>query len=289
MTPLAEAVGVSHRFGPVVAVDDVHLQVAPGEVVGLLGANGAGKTTLIRNLLGLLPPTNGLVRLFGLAPSRETRRRLGYVPQGLGLYDDLTPGENLSFARAAFGVGRAGLPASLEAVGEIPVGRLSLGIQRRVAFAQALAHRPDLLVLDEPTSGVDPLARARLWETIRDAADGGAGVLVTTHHMDEAEECDRLVIMADGRVVAEGTVAGIVGDTRVVVVETGEWGRAFEAIEARGLAAALVGRTLRIPSADPLVVKRALGDLPARVRAEPATLEERFLELTLAAGGHEAA
>jgi ABC-2 type transport system ATP-binding protein len=289
MTPLAEAVGVSQRFGVVVAVDDVDLQVVPGEVVGLLGANGAGKTTLIRNLLGLLHPTSGRIRLFGRAPSRETRRRIGYVPQGLGLYDDLTPEENLSFARAAFGVARGGLPASLEAIGNVPVGRLSLGVQRRVAFAQALAHRPDLLVLDEPTSGVDPLARARLWETIRDAADGSAGVLVTTHHMDEAEECDRLVIMADGRVVAEGTVAGIVGAARVVVVETAEWGRAFEAIEARGLAAALVGRTLRIPSADPVAVERALGDLPARVRAERATLEERFLELTLAAGGQEAA
>ncbi len=283
MTALAEAVAVTRRFGHLVAVDDVHLQVGRGEVVGLLGANGAGKTTLIRILIGLLPPTDGLVRLFGLEPSRETRRRIGYVPQGLGLYDDLTPDENLEFARAAFGGEPATLPPALRSLAGVPVGRLSLGVQRRVAFAQALAHRPDLLVLDEPTSGVDPLARARLWETIREASDAGAGALVTTHHMDEAEECDRLVVMADGRVVAEGTVAEIVGDTRVAVVQTEEWQRAFEAVEAAGMSAALVGRTLRVPGVAPAAVERALGDMPARVGEAGATLEERFLELTLSA------
>ena len=284
MTPLAEAVGVHQRFGTVVAVADAHLQVGPGEVVGLLGANGAGKTTLIRNLLGLLAPTRGRVALFGVPPSREIRRRIGYVPQGLGLYDDLTPKENLSFSAGAYGVKGGALPPSLAPVGDVPVGRLSLGIQRRVAFAQALAHRPALLVLDEPTSGVDPLARARLWETIRDAADGGAGVLVTTHHMDEAEECDRLVVMADGRVVAEGTVGEIVGAARVTIVDTPEWERAFAALETGGFAAALVGRTLRVPSAGRTAVVRALGGLPARVDEAPATLEERFLELTMGAG-----
>jgi ABC-2 type transport system ATP-binding protein/ribosome-dependent ATPase len=244
---------------------------------------------LIRIVLGLLRPSAGSVRLFGLAPSRETRRRIGYVSQGLGLYDDLTPDENLAFAQAAFGGERGVLPAVLRPLSGVPVGRLSLGVQRRVAFAQALAHRPDLLVLDEPTSGVDPLARARLWETIREAADEGAGVLVTTHHMDEAEECDRLVVMADGRVVAEGTVAEIVGAARVVVIETDAWATAFEAIETAGLAAALVGRTLRVPGATPRDVERALGDVPARVSEAPATLEERFLELALASAGARAA
>jgi ABC-2 type transport system ATP-binding protein/ribosome-dependent ATPase len=282
MTALAEATGVVQRFGSFVAVQDVHLRVEAGEVVGLLGANGAGKTTLIRNLLGLLPPTVGDVRLFGRAPSRETRRRIGYVPQGLGLYDDLTPEENLAFARAAFRGAGGSFPPSLAAVARIPVGDLSLGVQRRVAFAQALAHRPDLLVLDEPTSGVDPLARARLWETIREAADGGAGVLVTTHHMDEAEECDRLVIMADGRVVAAGTIDEIVGGARVAVVETDAWERAFQELESAGLAAALVGRTLRVPAVAVAEVERALGGVPARVVDAPATLEERFLELALA-------
>ncbi|HEX5950694.1 MAG TPA: ABC transporter ATP-binding protein [Actinomycetota bacterium] len=278
---------MTRRFGLLLAVDGVGLRVDPGEVVGLLGANGAGKTTLIRILLGLLPPSDGAVRLFGVSPSRETRRRIGYVPQGLGLYDDLTPRENLAFAGAVFGGEPGALPPTLASMADVPVGRLSLGVQRRVAFAQALAHRPDLLVLDEPTSGVDPLARARLWETVRDAADAGAGALVTTHHMEEAEECDRLVVMADGRVVAEGTVADIVGDTRVAVVRTDEWERAFEALEAHGMAAALVGRTLRVPGLDPPEVARALGDVPAEVGEAAATLEERFLQLTL--GGREGA
>jgi ABC-2 type transport system ATP-binding protein len=289
MTTLAEAAAVTRRFGQLVAVDDVDLEVDGGEVVGLLGANGAGKTTLIRILLGLLPATGGSVRLFGIPPSRQTRRRIGYVPQGLGLYDDLTPEENLAFAHSAFGGEPGVLPPRLRPLADVPVGRLSLGVQRRVAFAQALAHRPDLLVLDEPTSGVDPLARARLWETIREAADGGAGALVTTHHMDEAEECDRLVVMAEGRVVAQGTVADIVGDARVVVVQTDEWERAFEAIEAAGLVAALVGRTLRVPGATPATVEQTLGGLPATVREAGATLEERFLELTLSEGRKGAA
>ncbi len=285
MTALANAQAVSRRFGELLAVDGVHLRVDGSEVVGLLGANGAGKTTLLRLLLGLLRPTAGAIRLFGLDPSRETRRRIGYVPQGLGLYDDLTPRENLAFAHAAFGGERGALPPGLEPLGDVPVGRLPLGVQRRVAFAQALAHRPELLVLDEPTSGVGPLARARLWETIRDAADRGAGVLVTTHHMDEAEECDRLVVMAEGRVVAEGSVDAIVGDARVVVVRTQAWERAFEALEAAGLSAALVGRTLRVPGATTGTVERALGEVPARVEEAAATLEERFLELTRSPSG----
>lgn len=284
MTPLAQAVGATHRFGSFVAVDDVRLEVYPGEVVGLLGANGAGKTTLIRMLLGLLRVSDGRVLLFGEPPSRDTRRRLGYVPQRLGLYDDLTPEENLAFARAAFGGDRVELPDGLRPSARIPVGRLPLGIQRRVAFAQALAHRPDLLVLDEPTSGVDPLARARLWETIRDVADAGVGALVTTHHMEEAEECDRLVIMTDGRVVAEGTVAEIVGDTTVTVVQSDEWERAFHAIEALGLSAALVGRTLRVLDASTEDVRRALDGMAVRIGPAPATLEERFLDLTLSTG-----
>ena len=283
--PLAEGASVTRRFGHLVAVDDVDLRVHPGEVVGLLGANGAGKTTLIRILLGLLRASGGLVHLFGMPPSRDTRRRIGYVPQGLGLYQDLTARENLAFAQAAFGGERGALPPTLAPLADVPVGRLSLGVQRRIAFAQALAHRPDLLVLDEPTSGVDPLARARLWETIRETADRGAGVLVTTHHMDEAEECDRLVVMADGRVVAEGDVASIVGHARVAEVRTPAWARAFEALETAGLSAALVGRTLRVPGAAPSDVERALEGIDATVADAPATLEERFLELTLSRTG----
>ena len=282
MTALVRGAGVTRRFGRFVAVDRVDLEVGAGEIVGLLGANGAGKTTLIRMLLGLLRPTDGQVLLFEEAPSRQTRRRIGYVSQGLGLYEDLSPAENLAFAHAAFGGERAVLPPGLQHYAGVPAGRLPLGLQRRMAFVQALAHHPDMLVLDEPTSGVDPLARSRLWETIGDAAAAGAGVLVTTHHMDEAEECDRLVVMADGSKVADGTLAEIVGDAAVAVVETDRWEQAFDAVEAAGLSAALVGRTLRVPGATVDRVTRILDDIPARVTHGGATLEERFVELTLA-------
>ena len=288
--PLAECRAVSRRFGAFTAVDGVDLRLGRGEVVGLLGANGAGKTTLIRILLGLLPATSGEVRLFGGPPSRQGRRRVGYVPQTLGLYDDLTPAENLAFSAAVFGRGaRAALPGSLRGYGGVLVRDLPLGVQRRVAFTEALAHRPDLLILDEPTSGVDPLARARLWETITDAAGDGAGVLVTTHYMDEAGECSRLVIMAAGRVVAAGTAAQITGDARVSVVETGRWAEAFAALESAGLAVALAGRALRVPGAAPAAVREALGPLPAQVSEAPATLEERFFELDVAARSDAAA
>jgi len=291
MTELpVQAVAVTRAFGHFVAVDQVDLQVRPGEVVGLLGANGAGKTTLIRLLLGLLRPSGGEIRLFGEPPSRRTRARIGYVPQGLGLYDDLTVGENLAFSAAAFGEGpgAAALPGPLLRYGDTVVGALPLGVQRTAAFAEALAHRPDLLVLDEPTSGVDPLARARLWETVAGAAAAGAGVLVTTHYMDEAGECDRLVVMAAGRVVARGTAREIAGDARISVVQAESWAAAFGALEAAGLPVALVGRTLRVPGAPPDAVRRALGDLPAAVASAPATLEERFFELTLSSAQTEA-
>jgi ABC-2 type transport system ATP-binding protein/ribosome-dependent ATPase len=271
-------------------VDGVDLQLGRGEVVGLLGANGAGKTTLIRMLLGLLATSGGQVLLFGEPPSRRTRQRIGYVPQTLGLYDDLTPAENLAFSEAVFGAqpGEGGrqvmasaLPESLRPYRRTVVGSLPLGVQRSAAFAQALAHQPDLLILDEPTSGVDPLARARLWETVAIAATAGTGVLVTTHYMEEAGECDRLMVMADGRVVAGGTAGQIIGDARVSVVETGSWAAAFAALEAAGLPATLVGRTLRVPGADSAAVRRALGPVEASVTVAPATLEERFFELTL--------
>jgi ABC-2 type transport system ATP-binding protein len=286
--PLAESIGVTCRFGNLTAVSDVSVQVRPGEIVGLLGANGAGKTTLIRMLLGLIPATAGEVLLLGGPPSRATRRRIGYVPQGLGMYEDLTATENMQFAAAAFGV-RAGSPAgdsSSPALpagrSSVPIGRLPLGLQRRAAFAQALAHEPDLLILDEPTSGVDPLGRARLWQTIGDTVQAGAGALVSSHYMDEAEQCDSLIIMADGAVVAAGTAGEIIGDARVTVVEAADWAAAFARLERARLPVSLAGRLLRVPGASPEAVRRVLPD-GCRIDTEPATLEERFFELVLAA------
>ena len=285
MNDLAVAHGASRRFGDLLAVDDVHLQVGAGEVVGLIGANGSGKTTLIRLLLGLLPPTAGQVRLFGEPPSRHTRARLGYVPQSLGLYDDLTVAENLAFSAGAFGVrDTAALQGDLAAVRDVLVHELPLGLRRRVAFAVALGHHPDLLVLDEPTSGVDPLQRARLWETIRASAEDGAGVLVSTHHMSEAEQCDRLLVLANGRVAAEGTMDEVVGGTRAVEVRTSRWEEAFTALDAAGLPVSLVGKALRVPGADREAVGRPLAGagVDADLGIVPASFEEAFV--VLAAG-----
>ncbi len=291
-TALAATRGVTRRFGDFVAVDGVDLTVRPGETVGLLGANGAGKTTLIRLLLGLLRPSAGAVDLFGAPPSRAGRLRLGYVPQSLGVWDDLTVDENLAFSRRAFADPAAPAhecaaapDAELAARGGALVRDLPLGLRRRLAFAAALAHRPELLVLDEPTSGVAALARARLWETIQGAAAGGAGVLVTTHAMDEAEQCDRLVLMAAGRVVAAGTIADIVGDATTVEVEAERWDDAFRALDDAGLPTALSGRRVRVAGGDAERVAAALDArrVAAHLRVVPASFDEAFVELVSAA------
>ena len=279
--PLAAASGATKRFGELLAVDRVGLTVAAGEVVGLIGANGSGKTTLIRMLLGLVAPTAGEVRLFGEPPSRRTRARLGYVPQSLGLYEDLTVAENLAFSAAAYGSSGAVLEGELAEARDVLVGELPLGLRRRAAFAIALAHHPDLLVLDEPTSGVDPLQRARLWETIRASAEQGAGVLVTTHHLSEAEQCDRLVVLASGRVVAAGTLDEVVGDATAVEVRTPTWEAAFATLDLAGLPVSLVGRNLRVPGAHPGRVGRLLAEagVQAEVASVPASFEETFVTL----------
>jgi ABC-2 type transport system ATP-binding protein len=284
---LATANNVSKWFGDFPAVESVDLHVSAGEVVGLLGANGAGKTTLIRMLLGLLRASDGAVKLFGISPSRGTRARIGYVPQGLGLYEDLTAAENLSFVNSVFGGASVGLDDELAPARDQLIRDLPLGVRRRLSFAQALSHHPKLLVLDEPTSGVDPLARARLWETIRAAAESGAGVLVTTHHMEEAEECDRLIVMSRGKVVASGTIEEIVGGAKTVLVSSGSWDEAFEALDRPGIAMALVGRTLRLPDANIDEIEAILrgAGIEADVRLVESNFEEVFASLTM--GGPE--
>jgi ABC-2 type transport system ATP-binding protein len=280
---LLETHAVNRRFGRQLVVDSVDLRVEAGEVVGLVGANGAGKTTLIRMALGLLRPTSGTVSLFDREPSRETRFRLGYVPQGLGLYDDLTVGENLAFAARAFDrqVQLAGLEPELQALARVLVRDLPLGLQRRVAFAAVLAHDPELLVLDEPTSGVEPLARARLWETIRAAAERGVGVLATTHHMSEASECDRLVVLVAGRVVATGSTEQIIGGMRTVAVSAVSWESAFRALDDGGLPVALMGRSLRVPDRSAAEVDEVLlaAGVEAHLAVVPATFDEAFVTI----------
>jgi ABC-2 type transport system ATP-binding protein/ribosome-dependent ATPase len=283
---LAETSGVTRRFGTFTAVSDVTMSVSPGEIVGLIGANGAGKTTLIRMLLGLLPASEGRVALFGQTPSRAARRRLGYVPQSLGLYTDLTVTENLHFIAQAFGSPPATeLTAELAEVQNRLVGDIGLGLQRQLAFVAALSHNPSLLVLDEPTSGVDPLARSRLWDTIHDQADRGVGVLVTTHYMQEADQCDRLVIMVAGQVAAAGTVSDIIGGRTAVEVETDSWEQAFTALSNARLPVLLAGRTVRVTDTPPAEVEQTLetAGLSSRITTVPSTLDETLITLSRAA------
>ncbi len=220
----AEVISVSHltrRFGTFTAVDDVSFAVARGEIFGLLGANGAGKSTTFRMLCGLLPPSSGRLRVAGFDlrhAAAPARARIGYMAQKFSLYGDLSVRQNLRFFSAAYGLANArqreridwataefGLQFALDAT----AGQLPLGFKQRLALACALMHEPDILFLDEPTSGVDPLARRDFWRRINDLAEAKVTVLVTTHFMEEAEYCDRLVIMAQGRVLSSGTPEAI--------------------------------------------------------------------------------
>lgn len=275
------AAGVTRRFGDFTAVDDVTMSVAAGEVVGLLGANGAGKTTLMRMLLGLLQTTEGAVEMLGGPPDQKRRARMGYVPQGLGLWRDLTVRENLEFSGRAYGLARTEPPAEFDAVADTLVGDLSLGVQRQVAFAVALAHQPEVLLLDEPTSGVDALARASLWDTIREQSKQGVGVLVTTHYMEEAQQCDRLLLMSSGRLVAQGSERDVVGDTTAVAVRTADWAGAFRVLNDADVPVILDGRAIRVADTEPDRVRRVLVDagMDATITSVPATIEEKMLVL----------
>jgi ABC-2 type transport system ATP-binding protein len=192
-------------------VDHVSFEVRAGEVVGYLGPNGSGKTTTIRMLLGLLEPTEGRATVLGFdafRQSEEVRARSGYMSQKFALYDDLTVLENLTFYAGVYGIReRSRIDATLDLVGlpehksELTRG-LSAGWRQRLAFGIALVHQPKLLFLDEPTSGVDPNARRSFWDLIYRLADEGVTILVTTHYMDEAEYCERVGIMREGRLLA---------------------------------------------------------------------------------------
>jgi ABC-2 type transport system ATP-binding protein len=208
-------------FGGFVAVDDVSFAVEQGEIFGFLGANGAGKTTTIRMIIGVLPPTSGDATVAGFSVARqprEVKRRVGYVSQRFSLYPDLTVRQNLSFFGGAYGVSGAALGDLIEQVvaavdlqGRLDdlTGQLPGGIRQRVALGAALLHAPPIVLLDEPTAGVDPRSRRRFWDLIRTLAAAGTTVLVTTHHLDEAEHCGRVGLMVDGRLVALDTPTGL--------------------------------------------------------------------------------
>jgi ABC-2 type transport system ATP-binding protein len=212
-------VGAKRRFGDFYAVKGVSFEVRRGEVFGLLGANGAGKTTTFRMLCGLLPASEGHLQVAGHDLRRAAARargRIGYMAQRFSLYVNLTVAQNLSFFASAYGLRRSARREriawaldgfDLAAYADRASGDLPLGYKQRLAMAAALMHEPDILFLDEPTSGVDPLARREFWHRINQLAEQGVTVLVTTHFMEEANYCDRLLIMADGETLAQGTPA----------------------------------------------------------------------------------
>lgn len=231
-----EAIAIGAReltktFGAFTAVDHVSLEVRYGEVYGLLGANGAGKTTTIKMLCGLLEPTDGTAELAGESGSLRSsfvRQRVGYMSQKFSLYDDLTIEENLDFFAGVYQVPIAERAekkrwvlsfSGLQDRGKQMTGSLPGGWKQRVAFGAAVMHEPSVLFLDEPTSGVDPLARRAFWKMINSFADRGMGVLVTTHYLEEAEQCNRLGLMVAGELVAQGTPSRLKAEQRGHVIE----------------------------------------------------------------------
>jgi len=209
------------KFGTFTAVNRVSFSVQPGEIFGLLGPNGAGKSTIFRMLCGLLRPTSGLAQVAGMdllrAPA-EARARIGYMAQRFSLYGELSVVENLRFFARTYGLGRAARAAAIAQAlqrfeladnANTTAGALPLGVKQRLALAAALLHGPDILFLDEPTSGVDPLARRAFWARIGTLADAGVAILVTSHFMDEAEYCDRLGIIDGGHLIAVDTPAAL--------------------------------------------------------------------------------
>lgn len=216
-----EVRALTRRFGDFTAVDAISFDVARGEVFGFLGANGAGKTTAIKMLIGLLAPTEGEARVAGADVRTEpdaVRRRIGYMSQRFSLYEDLTPRENIALYGGIYGLDDSTISARGEAlIGELKLGAhaddlvtsLPLGWKQKLAFSVALLHEPAVVFLDEPTGGVDPITRRQFWELIYAAAARGTTVFVTTHYLDEAEYCDRLSIMVDGRIAALGTPAAL--------------------------------------------------------------------------------
>lgn len=216
-----QAVGLTRRFGSFTAVDAIDFEVAAGEIFGFLGANGAGKTTAIRMLTGLLEPSGGQAWVAGVPVHDKPERvkpRVGYMSQKFSLYDDLTVAENLDFFGGAYGLKRRRIAERrIELLARVDLsgqegrltGDLPLGWKQRLALASALLHEPQIVFLDEPTGGVDPIARRAFWDLIYDVAAGGTTVFVTTHYMDEAEYCGRVSIMVDGRIEALDTPSAL--------------------------------------------------------------------------------
>ncbi|MFH1560057.1 MAG: ABC transporter ATP-binding protein [Chloroflexota bacterium] len=213
--PVISAQQVAFSYGDRRVLDDLSLQIQPGAIFGILGANGAGKTTLIRLLVGLLKPRSGSILVFGEPPSPNLAHRIGYMPQLNALYLELSIQQNMNFFARMYGLSnsaqrREAVEAGINLVGlwdrrKDPILRLSGGMRQRVSLAIALVHSPPLLLLDEPTVGLDPELRATFWDHFREMSAAGTTLVISSHTMDDAAHCDRLSFIQDGRVVAEGS------------------------------------------------------------------------------------
>jgi ABC-2 type transport system ATP-binding protein len=291
--------GLSKRFGDFTAVDQVSFEVHAGEIIGYLGPNGSGKTTTLRMLLGLLRPSAGAASVLGFDILREAeaiRQRVGYMSQKFALYDDLTSWENLTFYAGVYGVReRERLEEAIRLVG-LPgienerAGNLPIGWRQRLALATAIVHGPSLLILDEPTSGVDPVARRAFWDLIYTLAETGATILVTTHYMDEAEYCNRVGIMRRGRLLAMDTPSTLKRDSLSGIAWDVYAKPLLEALQALQrtpgvLRAGLAGDHLRAitsnaGTAESLTSALAqLGLVTSRLAPVEPTLEDVFLAL----------
>lgn len=285
---MSEAVRVrdlTRKFGAFTAVDRVSFDVSQGQVFGFLGPNGAGKTTTIRMLIGLLPPTSGEGWVAGLdirSEGEEIRRKIGYMSQKFSLYTDLTVDENISLFGGLYGVTGDRFAArrewvldmaGLEGRGDRLTGDLPLGWKQRLALGCAVLHEPPLLFLDEPTSGVDPSARRRFWDLIDQLAGGGTTILVSTHYMEEAEYCNRLVLMNRGRVIALDDPAGLRArmDDPLLEVRASHTPKAVDVLRTQDwvLEAAMFGRSVHVVVRDE---QTAMGEVPR-------LLEERGIQV----------
>jgi ABC-2 type transport system ATP-binding protein len=296
--PVIVVENLTRKFGDFTAVDHVSFTVGAGEVVGYLGPNGSGKTTTIRMLLGLYEPTEGKATVLGFdafKQSEQVRSRAGYMSQKFALYDDLTTLENLVFYGGVYGINdRKRIQRTLELVGlkgheSTLTKSLSAGWRQRLALGIALVHEPKLLFLDEPTSGVDPSARRAFWDLIYQLAESGVTILVTTHYMDEAEYCERVGVMRDGKLLAMDTptnlkrniIQGVVWEVYAHPLERGlELLSAQAGVERVGLA----GDHLRVISSQVQkeVIQNFLAESGVSVerieKGEP-SLEDVFLSL----------